>query len=120
MLPWRARAKPLGVGRLRAAAHLGVVCGVPPKKKVLPAQYFLILSRALWGDVDVRNAVSLDADGVDGAVAILAKWGRRQWSLRRMNEVGFVSMVNRSLRLVCTVCGIRVLLAFWHHRGKTP
>ncbi len=72
-------------------------------------QYFLILSRALWGDVDVRNAVILDADGVDGSVAILAKWGRRQWSLRRISEEGFVSIVNRSLRLGCTVCGMRVL-----------
>ncbi len=26
MLPWRARARPLGVRRLQAAAHLGVVC----------------------------------------------------------------------------------------------
>ena len=72
-------------------------------------QYFLILSRALWGDVDVRRAVILDADGVDGSVAIVAKWGRRQWSLRRMNEVGFVAIVKRSLRLVCTACGMRVL-----------
>ncbi len=72
-------------------------------------QYFLILSRALWGDVDVRNAVILDADAVDGAVAILAKWGRRQWSRRRNNEEGFVSIVNRSLRLGYSVCGIRDL-----------
>ncbi len=72
-------------------------------------QYFLILSRALWGDVDVRKAVILDADGVDGAVAMLAKWGRRQWSLRRIKEEGFVSMVKRLLRLLCTVCGIREL-----------
>ncbi len=32
-------------------------------------QYFLILSRALWGDVDVRKAIILDAEGVDGAVS---------------------------------------------------
>ena len=69
-------------------------------------QYFLILSRALWGDVVVRKAVSLDADGVDGAVAIVAKWGRRQWSRRRNNEEGLVSIVNRSRRLGCSLCGI--------------
>ncbi len=69
--------------------------------KVRSAVFFNPVSCAV-GDVDVRNAVSLDTDGVDGAVAILAKWGRRQWSLQRMNEVGFVSIVKR-------VCGIRVL-----------
>ena len=42
-------------------------------------QYFLILSLALWGDVDARKAVILDAEGVDGAVAMVAMWDRRQY-----------------------------------------
>ena len=43
MLPWRARAKPLGVGRRRASAHLGVVCeGVSEEKS--PSRPEMLLS----------------------------------------------------------------------------
>ena len=62
-------------------------------------QYFLILSRALCGEVEVSKACVLDADGVVGDVAMRAMLGRRQWSRRRNNEDWFVSIAKSVLRL---------------------
>ncbi len=57
----------------------------------------------------MRKAVILAAEGVDGAVAMVAMWGRRQWSRRRNSEEGLVSILNRVLRLEWSVCGMRHL-----------
>ena len=66
-------------------------------------QYFLIRSRALFGEVDVRKLESRECEGVVGAVAIRAKCGRRQWRRWRNSEEGFVSIVKRERRLGCSV-----------------
>ncbi len=68
-------------------------------------QYFLILSRALFGEVEVRKVASRDVEGVVGAVAMHAKCGRRRWRRWRNSEDGFDSMVKRERRLGWLVWG---------------
>jgi 5'-3' exonuclease len=62
-------------------------------------QYFLILSRALFGEVEVRKVSIRDVEGVVGAVAMRAKCGSRRWRRWRNSEDGFESMVKRERRL---------------------
>ena len=62
-------------------------------------QYFLILSRALFGDVDRRNVAMRDAGGVVGDVPMEAKCGRSWWRRWRNNESGLDSSVKRWRRL---------------------
>ena len=71
-------------------------------------QYFLILSRALFGEVEVRKVASRDVEGVVGAVAMRAKCGRRRWRRWRNSEDGFDSIVKRERRLGCSVWGASV------------
>ena len=68
-------------------------------------QYFLILSRALFGEVEVRKVSIRDVEGVVGAVAMCAKCGRRRWRRLRNSEDGFDSMVKRERRLGWSVWG---------------
>jgi hypothetical protein len=67
--------------------------------------YLLILSRALFGDVEWSKASSREAWGVVGAMAIDAKCGRRQCRRWRNSDEGLEAMVKRSRRLLWSVCG---------------
>jgi hypothetical protein len=78
-------------------------------------QYVLILSRALFGETDVRNAWTHVDWGVAGEHPTEAMWGRRQCRRWRIREEGFDVIMKRALRDGWRMCGWRSL---WRRKPR--
>jgi hypothetical protein len=78
-------------------------------------QYVLILSRALFGKMDVRNAWMHVDWGVAGEHPTEAMWGRRQCRRWRIREEGLDLIVKRVPRDGWRMCGWRSL---WRRKPR--